>query len=167
MSLTMSQASMPVLIRMLRNLRAILEKGAAHAEAKKFDAASLIGARLFPDMFPLTRQVQIAADMAKGGAARLAGIEPPKFEDNEQSFADLLARIDKTIDFLKTIKPEQIDGSEDRDIKVPMRSGPMEFKGQAYLLHWVLPNFYFHVTTAYNLLRHNGVEIGKMDFLGK
>lgn len=167
MSLSMSQASLPVFIRMLRNLRGILEKGAAHAEAKKIDASALTTARLFPDMFPLTRQVQIATDSAKGCAARLAGVEIPKFEDTEQTFADLLARVDKTIAFIKTIKPEQVDGSEERDVVLQMRAGPLEFKGQAYLTHFVLPNFFFHITTAYNLLRHNGVELGKADFIGK
>lgn len=167
MSLSMYQASVPVLIRTLRNLRAILEKGAAHAEARKFDAAALTGARLFPDMFPLTRQVQIASDIAKGCAARLAGVEPPKYDDTETSFADLYARIDKTVDYLKSLTAAQIDGSEERKIVLPMRSGPMEFQGQAYLLNFALPNVYFHATTAYNILRHNGVEVGKMDFLGK
>lgn len=166
MSLSMYQASVPVCIRMLRNLRVILDKGAAHAEAKKIDPAVLMGSRLFPDMFALSRQVQIAADMGKSCAARLAGVEPPKFDDNETNFAELKARIDKTVDYLKTFKPEQIDGSEGRDIKLQMRTGPLEFKGQVYLLHFVMPNLYFHVATAYNILRHNGVELGKMDFLG-
>ena len=117
-------------------------------------------------MFPLTRQVQIATDMAKGCAARLAGVEPPKYDDSEASFSDLYARIDKTVAFLKGFTPGQIDGSEDKDIKLQMRTGVREFKGQAYLLFFVLPNFYFHVTTTYNILRHDGVEIGKRDFLG-
>jgi uncharacterized protein len=166
MAISMYQASVPVLIRMLGNLRAILDKAAAHAETRKIDPAALTGARLFPDMFALTRQVQIASDMAKGCGARLAGVEPPKYEDNETSFAELTARIDRTVEFLKTLKPEQIDGSEARDIVLQLRNGKREFKGQVYLQHFVLPNFYFHVTTAYNILRHNGVELGKMDFLG-
>lgn len=166
MSISMYQASVPVLLRMLANTRAILQKAEAHANAKKFDGSVLTGARLFPDMFPLTRQIQIASDAAKGVGARLAGVENPKFEDKEQSFADLYARIDKTVDFLKTLKPEQIDGSEGREVVVPMRTGERKFKGQDYLLHFALPNFYFHITTTYNILRHNGVEIGKMDYLG-
>jgi uncharacterized protein len=164
--ISMYQASVPVLIRMLRSLRAILDKAALHAEARKLDPAVLTGARLFPDMFALTRQVQIASDMAKGCGARLAGVEPPRFEDSEGSFAELAGRIDKTVEFLETLKPEQIDGSETRDIVLPLRGGAREFKGLAYLLHFALPNFYFHVTTAYNILRHNGVELGKMDYLG-
>lgn len=167
MTISMYQASVPVFVRMLGNLRMVLEKGAAHAEARKFDAAVLVGSRLYPDMFPLSRQVQIASDIVKGCVARLAGVEVPKYEDSETTFADLFARIDKTVAFMKSIKPEQIDGSEGRDITLQMRSGALQFKGQPYLLHFVLPNFYFHVTTAYNILRHSGVEIGKSDFLGK
>jgi hypothetical protein len=167
MALSMYQASVPVLVRMLGNLRVCLEKGAAHAEAKKLDASVLVNDRLAPDMFPLSRQVQIASDMAKSVVARLAGVEPPKYEDNEKTFADLYARIDKTIDYVKGFKPAQIDGTEDRDIKLQMRTGPMEFKGINYLLHFVMPNFYFHSSMTYAILRHNGVELGKMDFLGR
>ena len=167
MSITMFQASVPVFTRMLGNLRAILEKGAAHAEAKKFDSLVLVNSRLIADMFPLSRQIQIATDTSKGCVARLAGIEPPKYEDNEATVAELLARLDKTIAFIKTIKPEQIDGSEGKDITLQMRTGPRQFKGMPYLLHFAMPNFYFHVTTAYNILRDNGVEIGKPDFLGR
>ena len=164
--LSMYQASVPVFVRMLGNLRVILQKGSAHAEAKKFDPSVLAQARLAPDMFPLTRQVQIATDQAKGCAARLAGIEPPKFEDNEATMDDLLARIDKTVAFVNSIKAEQIDGSEKKNIVLQMRTGEMKFEGQPYLLNFVLPNFYFHIATAYNLLRHNGVDVGKKDFLG-
>lgn len=167
MALSMYQASVPVFVRMLGNLRALLEKGAAFAESRKFDASLLAESRLFVDMLPLSRQVQIATDGAKGCAARLAGVEPPKFEDTEKTVQELLQRIDKTVDYLKTFKPEQIDGSEGRAITLALRSGALNFDGQSYLLNFVLPNFYFHVTTAYNLLRHNGVEIGKMDFLGR
>jgi len=167
MSISMYQVSVPVFVRMLGNLRAILEKGAAYAEAKKFKPEVLLNSRLSPDMFPLTRQVQIATDQAKGCSARLAGVEVPKFEDNEASFEELYARIDKTLAFLKTLKPEQIDGSEGKDITLPSPRGPMEFKGQPYLLFFVHPNLYFHCTTAYAILRHNGVEVGKMDFVGK
>ncbi|WP_028081579.1 DUF1993 domain-containing protein [Solimonas soli] len=167
MTISMYQASVPVLVRMLGNLKGLLEKGSAHAEARKFDATVLADSRLFPDMFPLSRQVQIATDMAKGGVARLAGTEPPKFEDHERTLTELIARVDKTIAFLQSFKPEQIDGSESRTITLQMRGGTRNFEGLGYLLHFVLPNFYFHVTTAYNLLRHNGVEIGKPDFLGR
>ena len=163
----MYQASVPVLIRMLGNVRAILEKAAAWAEAKKIDPAVLLQSRLAPDMFTLMRQVQIAADMAKGCAARLAGVELPKFDDTEATIPELLARIDKTVAFLKTFKPAQIDGSEDKAITLQQRAGTREFKGQPYLLHYVMPNFYFHCTTAYALLRHNGLEIGKPDFVGR
>ena len=166
MSISMYQASVPTLIQALKALSGVLDKGAKHAEAKGIDPAVLLSSRLYPDMFPLTRQVQIASDNAKGPSARLAGMEPPKFDDNEASFADLQARITKTIDFLQTLKPAQIDGSEDRQIVLQMRAGPLEFKGQAYLLHFAMPNFYFHCATVYAILRHNGVEVGKKDFLG-
>jgi len=167
MSISMYQVSVPVFVRALSNLRAILEKGAAHAEAKKFKPEVLLNDRLAPDMHPLTRQVQIATDQVKGCAARLAGVEVPKFEDNEASFEDLYARIDKTVAFVKSLKPEQIDGSENKDVSLPTPRGPLEFKGQPYLLFFVHPNLYFHCTTAYAILRHNGVELGKMDFIGK
>jgi len=167
MTISMYQASVPALVRMLGNLKTLLEKGQAHAEARKFDGTILADSRLFPDMFPLARQVQIATDMAKGGVARLAGVEPPKYEDTERTLPELIGRVEKTIDFLKGFQPQQIDGSETRRITLPLRSGTREFEGLGYLLHFVLPNFYFHVTTAYNLLRHNGVELGKPDFLGR
>jgi uncharacterized protein len=166
MSISMYQASVPTFIHSLKALAGVLDKGARHAEAKGIDPTVLLGSRLYPDMFPLTRQVQIASDNAKGPSARLAGMEPPKFDDNEASFADLQARITKTIDFLQTLKPAQIDGSEDRQVVLQMRAGPLEFKGQAYLLNFALPNFYFHCATVYAILRHNGVEVGKKDFLG-
>ena len=165
--MSMYQASVPVLKRMLNNLSDILEKGAAHAEAKKIDPAVLIASRLYPDMFALARQVQTATDTAKGCAARLAGKEIPKYEDNEATFPELAARIRKTVAFLDTFKPEQIDGMEDKSITLKLRGGDLSFTGMSYLLHFALPNFYFHVTTAYDILRHNGVEVGKMDFLGK
>jgi hypothetical protein len=161
----MYSAFIPVAIRNLNALSAILGKAAAHCEARKIDPAAFLSARLFPDMFPLTRQVQIAADMTKGGAARLAGIEIPKYEDNETTFAELQARLEKTIAFLKTIQPAQIDGKEDVDIVITLPSRTLEFKGLAYLTGFVLPNMYFHTTTAYDLLRHGGVELGKQDFL--
>ena len=166
MSLTMYQASIPVFVRMLGNLSAILDKAAAHAEAKKIDPSVFINARLAPDMFPLSRQVQIATDMAKGCAARLAGIEVPSYEDNESTFAELHARIAKTIAFIESVSASQIDGSEERQITLKFGSHELNFLGQAYLLNFVLPNFHFHLTTTYAILRHNGVEIGKKDYTG-
>lgn len=166
MSISMYLATVPPILRSLTNLREILGKAAAHAEAKKIDPSVLVNARLYPDMFPLSRQVQIASDTAKGAVSRLAGLEPPKYEDNETTFAELRARLDKTIALLESIKPDQIDGSEERDIVIPMRDRTLTFKGLPYLLDYVLPNVYFHATTAYAILRHNGVEIGKKDFLG-
>jgi hypothetical protein len=167
MPISMYLASVPPMLRTLTNLKAILEKAADHAEAKKIDPAVLINARLYPDMFPLSRQVQIATDNAKGATSRLAGIDPPKYEDNELKFQDFVARIDKTIAFLESFKPVQIDGTEDKTITLPMHDKTINFKGMPYLLDYVLPNFYFHVITAYAILRHNGVEIGKQDYLGK
>lgn len=167
MTISMYQASVPPIIKSLTNLRAVLEKAATHAESKKIDPSVLVNARLYPDMFPLSRQVQIATDTAKGGASRLAGKEVPKYEDNEATFPELVARIDKTIALLETFKPDDIDGSEDNTITLPMHDRTLTFKGLPYLLDYVLPNVYFHVTTAYAILRHNGVEVGKKDFLGK
>ena len=167
MKLSMYQASVPVFIRMLGNLSAILAKAAAHAEAKKIDPLVLVNSRLFPDMFPLSRQVQIASDTAKGAAARLAGMEPPSYEDNEKTFPELIVRLDKTVEFLKTFKPEQIDGSEERTINIKVAGQPMTLQGMTFLLQRALPNLYFHTTTAYAILRHNGVEVGKKDYLGK
>jgi hypothetical protein len=167
MKISMYEASIPTFLLTLRNLKAILQKGAAHAESRKYDPNLLAATRLTADMLPLTRQVQIASDAAKGAAARLAGVDPPKFEDNEQTLAELIARVDKTIDFLQSFKPEQFDGSEDRTITIPTPRQTFTFPGLVFLRHWALPNFFFHVTTAYNLLRHNGVEIGKADYLGK
>ncbi len=166
MSLTMYQASIPVFVRMLGNLSAILDKAAVHAEAKKIDPAIFINARLAPDMFPLSRQVQIATDMAKGCAARLAGIEVPRYEDNETTFAELQARIAKTKAFIQSVSASQIDGSEDRQITLKFGSKELSFLGQAYLLDFVIPNFHFHLTTTYAILRHNGVEVGKKDYTG-
>lgn len=166
MTMSMYQASVPVFSRMLTNLANCLAKAAKHCEEKKIDPNALLGARLYPDMFPLTKQVQIATDMAKGGVARLAGQEPPVYEDGEKTFADLAARIEKTIAFINGFTPAQIDGSEEKDITLKMRSGERKFKGQAYLQVFVQGNVYFHVTTAYALLRHNGVDVGKNDYLG-
>lgn len=167
MTISMYQASVPVFIRMLNNLAAILEKAVAHAEAKKIDPAVFFSSRLYPDMFPLSRQVQIASDTAKGGAARLSGTEPPKYEDNETNFPELIARLHKTIAYLSAFKPEQIDGSENKSITLKVRNDTLTLSGIDFLLNRALPNLYFHVTTAYDILRHNGVEIGKKDYLGK
>ena len=163
----MYQASAPRFVNILRNLSAILEKAEAHCAAKKIEPTALTSYRLFPDMFPLTRQVQIACDTAKGATARLAGVDIPKHEDTEQTFADLKARIAKTIDFVESVSAARIDGSDEKEIVLQMRSGERRFKGMQYLLGHAYPNFYFHVTTAYNILRHNGVEVGKADFIGK
>ena len=167
MPLSMYQASVPTIIRALDNLAAVLEKASQHAESKKFSADGFINARLYPDMFPLAKQVQIASDSAKGGCARLAQVDPPSFEDNETTFPQLIDRTRRTIDFLRTLKPEQIDGSEDRIVSWKTRTSERSMKGQPYLLNHLLPNVFFHCTTAYDILRHNGVEIGKQDFLGK
>ena len=167
MPLSMFQASAPVFIRVMNNLKGVLEKGAAHAAASKIDQTVLLNSRLFPDMFPLVRQVQIASDNAKGGGARLAGMTPPKYEDAEASFPELNARIEKTVGFLQTLTPAQIDGSDEKTINLTLGKKTLTFQGQAYLFGLVLPNLYFHVTTAYAILRHCGVPLGKEDFLGK
>lgn len=166
MTISMYQASAPVFTRMLTQLNVILDKTATQAAAKKIDDSVYLTARLYPDMLPMGRQIHIACDFAKGCCARLAGLEVPKYEDNEMSFVDFQARIDKTIAFVASIAPAQIDGQEERDINITVAGNPVTFKGQAYLLHMALPNFYFHLTTAYAILRHNGIEIGKGDFLG-
>lgn len=167
MAISMYQASIPVFLKTLGNLAAILDKGAAFAAAKQVDPSVLLAYRLAPDMFTLTRQVQIAADHAKRAAARLAGIDAPPYEDNETSFAELKARIDKTVAFINTVKPGQIDGSETREIRLKIGGVDRTLTGQTYLLHNALPNFFFHTTTAYAILRHCGVEIGKKDFIGQ
>ena len=166
MSLSMYQASIPFFTHMLNNLSTILDKAAAHAEAKKIDPAIFINARLAPDMYPLSRQIQIATDVVKGCAARLSGVEVPSYEDNESTFQELQARIAKTVAFLQSVSAEQINGSEERTVTLTMHGKDTHFLGEPYLLYFVLPNFYFHITTAYAILRHNGLEIGKMDFVG-
>jgi uncharacterized protein len=166
MAFSMSRASLPVFEIGLNALSANLDKAAAFAAAKKIDPSVLVNMRLAPDMFPLSRQVQIATDQAKNGSARLAGVEAPKYEDNETTIDQLKARITKTLAFLKTLDVRQIDGSIDREINFPVGPNKGQMKGDDYLNHFVLPNFYFHITTAYNILRHCGVEIGKRDFLG-
>jgi len=167
LKISMHQASVPVFVLALNNLAAILEKAAQHAEAKKIEPAALINFRLYPDMLPLSKQIQIASDSAKGGVARLAGSEPPKYDDNEASFPELVARLRKTIAYLESVKPEQIDGSEDKTVTWKTQTATRTMQGMPYLLNHVTPNVYFHVTTAYAILRHCGVEIGKQDFLGK
>ncbi|MGQ0698237.1 MAG: DUF1993 domain-containing protein [Panacagrimonas sp.] len=166
MSLSMYQQSVPAIVRALSNLRAILAKGAAHCEARKIDPLVLPAFRLYPDMLPLTKQVQIACDMSKGCIARLSGLTAPSFEDTEQTLADLDARIEKTLAFVRSATAAQIDGTEAKPIQLKTPRGELNFEGQAYLQFFVTPNLYFHCATAYNILRHNGVEIGKSDFLG-
>ena len=167
MNLSMYQASIPRFAAMLRNLSGLIDKAQAHCEAKKIDPAALTAYRLYPDMFPFTRQVQIACDSAKGAVARLAGVEIPKHEDTEQTLAELKTRIAKTLDFIESLGASKIDGTEDKEIVLALRTRELRFKGAQYLLGFAWPNFYFHVTTAYNILRHNGVELGKQDFIGK
>ena len=166
MKISMYQASAPRFVHMLRNLSTLLDKAQAHAESKKLEPSALTTYRLYPDMFPLTRQVQIACDQAKGAVARLAGVDIPKHEDTEQTFAELKARIEKTLKFIESVKPAQLEGSEEREVVLKLRAGELKFSGLDYLFGFAYPNFYFHVTTAYNILRHNGVEIGKRDYLG-
>ena len=166
MTLSMYQASAPRFAHMLKNLSAILDKAQAHCEARKIDPLALTTFRLYPDMFPLARQVQIACDAAKGAMARLSGVESPKHEDTEKTFEELKARVARTLDFVNSFKPAQLDGSEGKEIVLKLRGNDVTFKGAAYLLGFAWPNFYFHVTTTYNILRHNGVELGKADFLG-
>lgn len=166
MALSMYDVSIPAFVRALTNLSAILDKGVAHAKAQGMDANELIQTRLIADMDPLPAQIQRASDSAKGCAARLAGIEIPSYADDEATFPELQERIAKTIGFLKTIRPEELDGTENRVVELKLRGGPVTFDGKSYLLGFALPNFYFHVTTAYDILRHKGVQIGKMDYLG-
>ena len=166
MTISMYQATVPPFARVLTSLATVLEKAAAHCEARKIDPAVLVNARLFPDMFPLARQVQIASDSAKGGAARLVGAEPPSYQDNETTFPELIERLRKTAAYLGTLREEQFSGAEERTITWKTRTQDRSMQGLPFLLTHVTPNVYFHVTTAYNILRHNGVEIGKQDFLG-
>lgn len=166
MTISMYNITVPLFIKALSNMSAILDKAVLYAEERKFDVSYLLHFRLFPDQFPFIGQIQTASDSAKGAAARLAGIEPPKMEDNENTVEDLKKRIDKTIDFLKTLTPEQINGSEGKKISIWFIPGKY-LTGLEYITEMVLPNFYFHITTAYSILRHNGVCIGKMDYLGQ
>ena len=166
-AITVYSATVPVFKQLLGGLVTCIDKAAAHCEAKKIDPAAITTFRLYPDMFAFARQVQITCDTAKGCMARLAGVEIPKHEDTETTFTQLKERIAKTLAFIDTIKPEQLNGVEDREIVLQMRAGPRTFQGLGYAMNFALPNFYFHVTTAYNVLRHNGIEVGKNDYLGK
>ena len=166
MNISMYQASVPRFVNILGNLSNILDKAQAHVDARKLDAATLTGYRLFPDILPMTTQILIACDTAKGVVARLAGLEIPVYEDTEKTLADLKARIAKTIAFIQSVGPEQIDGTEEKAIVTKRGDKETHYKGMQFLLGHAIPNFYFHVTTTYNILRHNGVEIGKRDFLG-
>lgn len=167
MTLSMYQASAPVFTRALGNLAQVLKKGEEHAKTKGVSDEVLLNTRLTPDMLPLIKQVQIACDMATRGEARLASVEARAFEDNETTLAEVYSRIGGAIDYIKSFKPEQIDGSEEREIVLKMRNREMQFKGQDYLLHFVLPNLFFHCTTAYDILRQAGADIGKTDFIGR
>jgi hypothetical protein len=166
MSITMYSASVPVFVRLLDNMGQWLAKAQAHAESKKFDSVNFLSTRLAPDMLPLSKQVQIACDSAKFAVARLGGVDAPAFQDNEATIAELQDRITRTKEFIASVPQASIDGTETKDIAVPRRNGTITLQGEFYLKHFALPNFYFHATTTYALLRHNGVELGKMDFLG-
>lgn len=167
MPLSVYQATVPVFIRMLNNLSGILDKAAEHCATRKIDPAALIHARLYPDMFDFARQVQVACDHARNGAARLAGTEAPELEKTEQTFSELKERIRKTVAYLETFRPEQFEGAETREVTIKRGETTVTYPALDYLLNRVLPNFYFHVTTAYDILRHNGVELGKRDYLGR
>ena len=166
MSFSMYEASVPVFNQILNSLAAIIDKAETHANVKNIEPAALLQARLYPDMFPFARQVQAAADFAKGCSARLAGVEVPRYEDTEKSFSDLRERVAKTLAFINDLPRDAIDASAQRDIVTGSGATARKFKGQVYLVHYAMPHFYFHATTAYALLRHNGVEIGKKEFIG-
>lgn len=166
MTLTMHNASAPAFIQLLTALIGILDKAEAHVTARKIEPQAILSARLFPDMFTFTRQVQLTSDFAKGAVARLAGVDVPAFPDNEVTFAELKARLKRTIEFIQSIKPEAFAGAETRDVTIRIAGNPVTFKGQPYLVHFALPNFYFHLTSAYAILRQSGVDLGKRDFVG-
>jgi uncharacterized protein len=166
MALSMYTASVPVFVQYLTALSNVLTKAEEHCAAKKIEPSVLVGARLYPDMFALARQVQIATDHVKGSLARLAGVEVPSYADTEATFAELQARVAKTLDYAQSFKPEQLEGSDVKKIVLDIRGNKFEFDGNTYLSTWALPNFFFHLTTAYAILRHNGVEVGKRDFMG-
>jgi len=166
MKISMYAMSHDVFKKALTQLLHVMEKGVANAKARNFDTSVIVGARLAPDMLPFVKQIQLTSDFAKNSMARLAGVDPPKFEDNETTMDELFARVRKTIEYIDSVPAASLDGSEDRDIKIPLRDRTVEFQGLEFLQKWALPNFFFHHVTAYNLLRHNGVDIGKKDFLG-
>lgn len=166
MTLNMYQASVPVILQMFGSIAAVLDKAAAQAAERKIDPTVLVNARLAPDMIPLSGQIQIMTDHAKGCAARLAGIEIPSYADTEKTIDELKARIAKTVDFVKSVTPDQINGAEDREVVLKIGGNDLKLKGSQYFFHFFLPNFYFHATTAYDILRHNGIQIGKRDFIG-
>jgi hypothetical protein len=166
MKISMHAMSHDVFRKSLTQLLHVMEKGVANAQARGFDTSVLVNARLAPDMLPFYKQIQLTSDFAKNSLARLAGIDPPKFEDNETTMDELVARVKKTLEYLGTVPPSALEGSEDRDIKIPLRDRTLEMKGLPFLQNWAISNFYFHYVTAYNILRHNGVDIGKRDFLG-
>ena len=166
MNISMHAMSHGVFKRALTQLLHVMEKGVANAKARSFDTNVLANARLAPDMLPFTKQIQLTSDFAKNSMARLAGIEAPRYEDNETTMDELVARVKKTLDYIDTVPPSALEGSETRDIRIPLRDRTVEFKGLAFLQYWAIPNFFFHHVTAYNLLRHNGVDIGKRDYLG-
>jgi hypothetical protein len=166
MSMSLYEVTVPVFVKTLANLKAVLGKAKAHALERKIEEAAFVNARLYPDMFALSRQVQIATDIARGCAARLAGVEPPSYEDNEQSFDDLVARIDRTVEYMRGLDAKQFEGADARTITRPVRGQPHAFTGANYLLQFATPNVYFHTATAYDILRHNGVPLGKADYLG-
>ena len=166
MTFSMYEASVPVFKQILTSLSAIIDKAEAHATEKKIEPVALLQARLYPDMFPFQRQVQVACDFAKGACARLAGVDVPRYEDTEQSFAELKQRIATTLAFIDSLPQDGIEASAQRDISTSSGANAKQFKGQVYLVHYALPHFYFHATTAYNILRHNGVEVGKGDYMG-
>ena len=166
MPLSIYQLAVPVLARSLDNLKGVLEKAKRHAEEHKIDESVLVNARLYPDMFPLSRQVQVATDQARGGAARLSGAEPPSYEDTEKTFDELIARIERTVEYMRDLDERAFDGAATRELVRPVRGKPHKFTDVNYLLQFVMPNVFFHVTTAYDILRHNGVKLGKADFLG-
>lgn len=167
MSMSLYSVTVPVFVRTLTNLKAVLQKAQAHALEHKIEETAFIDARLYPDMFPLPQQVQIATDIARGCAARLAGQEPPAYEDKERTFDALVARIDRTVEYLQSLPEQQFDDAESRAITRPLRGEPHTFTGANYALQFALPNVYFHAATAYDILRHNGVPLGKADFLGR
>ena len=166
MTMSVYEITVPVFVKALSNLKGVLEKAKTHALDHKIEESAFIGARLYPDMLPLSRQVQIATDIARGAGARLAGLEPPPYEDNEKTFDDLAARVQRTIEYLKALDAKQFDGAQARELTRPVRGEPHKFTGANYLLQFATPNVYFHAATAYAILRHNGVPLGKADFLG-